>query len=70
MKFFKTLLITFLLVFSAQTAFSQMKLNGKVVEVLDGKTVVIEVSVTKNRLTGELDYIEVPEPEQQLSQTE
>lgn len=69
MKFFKTLLITFLLVFSAQTAFSQMKLNGKVVEVLDGKTVVIEVSVTKNRLTGELDYIEVPEPEQQLSQT-
>lgn len=69
MKFFRILLIAGLLIFSAQFAFSQTKLNGKVVEVIDGKTVVIEVSETKNRFTGELEYIEIPEPEQQLSQT-
>ncbi|NJM53279.1 MAG: hypothetical protein HC846_07715 [Blastocatellia bacterium] len=69
MKFFRTLLIAGLLVFSFQTAFSQKKLDGKVVEIIDGKTVVIEVSTTKNRFTAELEYIEIPEPEQQLSQT-
>lgn len=69
MKFFRTLLIAGLLIFSAQIAFSQKKLDGKVVEIIDGKTVVIEVSTTKNRFTAELEYIEIPEPEQQLSQT-
>lgn len=68
MKFFKTLLITGVLIFSAQAAFSQMKLDGKVVEIIDGKTIVIEVPITKNRFTAELEYIEVPEPGQQLSQ--
>lgn len=69
MKFFKTLLIAGLLMFSIQTAFSQKKLDGKVVEIIDGKTVVIEVPITKNHITAELEYIEIPEPEQQLSQT-
>lgn len=68
MKFLKTLLIAGVLIFSAQIAFSQMKLGGKVVEIIDGKTVVIEVPITKNRFTAELEYIEVPEAEQQLSQ--
>lgn len=69
MKFFKTLLFVGFLIFSTQLAFSQKKLDGKVVEIIDGKTVVIEVPVTKNRFTAELEYIEIPEPEQQLSQT-
>lgn len=69
MKFFRILLFIGLFVFSIQTAFSQMKLEGKVVEIVDGKTAVIEVPITKNRFIAELEYIEIPEPEQQLSQT-
>jgi micrococcal nuclease len=69
MKFFKTLIIAALLTFSVQFTFSQTKLDGKVVEIVDGKTVIIETAVTKNRFTAQLEYIEIPEPEQQLSQT-
>ena len=45
-----------------------LKINGKVIEVIDGKNVVIE-TVTNNKINAELDFIEIPEPEQQLSQT-
>lgn len=68
MKILRNLLVAGLIAFSAQIAFSQKKLEGKVVGVIDGKTIVIEVPVTKNRFTAELEYIEIPEPEQALSQ--
>lgn len=61
------LLIIFTLIFSV-SAFSQRKFNGTVVDVVDGKTVVIEMP-TGGKITIELQYIEVPEPEQQLHQT-
>jgi endonuclease YncB( thermonuclease family) len=61
------LLIMFTLIFSV-SAFAQRKFNGTVVDVIDGKTVVIEMP-TGGKITVELQYIEVPEPEQQLYQT-
>src|SRR5688572_23468736 len=51
----------------ASFGYSQSTLTGRVVEVLDGKTVVIEIS--SGRLTAVLQYVEVPEPEQQLHGT-
>lgn len=46
------------------SAFSQRKFGGRVVEVLDGKTVVIDME--SGRLTAVLQYIEIPEKEQPL----
>lgn len=53
----------FTLAFAAM-GFSQSTLAGRVVQVLDGKTVVIQIS--SGTLTAELQYIDVPEPEQPL----
>ena len=61
------LLIIFTLIFGV-SAFAQRKFSGTVVEIVDGKTVVVEVP-TGGKITIELQYIEVPEPEQQLHQT-
>ena len=49
----------------AGSAFGQQTLKGKVVDVIDGRTVVIEISTGK--LIGVLEFLEVPEPEQPLS---
>src|SRR5947199_95754 len=49
------------------SAFSQLRYSGKVVDIVDGKTLVMEMT-TNNRLTVELQYIEIPEPEQDLHQ--
>lgn len=49
----------------SDAAFSQSRLAGKVVDIVDGKTVVIDVSGT--RITVVLQLIEVPEPGQQLN---
>lgn len=54
--------VVLLLVLSAH---AQQTLSGKVVDVLDGKTFVIETE--SGRMTGTLLYVEVPEPEQPLS---
>jgi len=51
----------------AGTGFSQRRFSGKVTEVVDGKTVVIEVE--NGKLTAVLQHIEVPEPEQPLHGT-
>lgn len=61
------LLIIFTLVFGV-SAFAQRKFSGTVVDVVDGRTLVMETQMGK-RITVELQYIEVPEPEQQLFQT-
>lgn len=67
MKYSKlTLLIIFTLVFSV-SIFAQRKFSGTVVDIVDGKTIVLEMPT--GRINVELQYIEVPEPEQQLHQT-
>ena len=67
MKIIQYLALFIFVTCGSHSAFAQLKFNGKVVEIVDGKTVVIELE-TKNRLTAELQYIEVPEPQQQLHQ--
>lgn len=69
MKNLKILLVfLFILTCGAHSVFSQIRYKGTVVEVIDGKTVVIELP-TRNKLTAELQYIEIPEAEQELHQT-
>jgi micrococcal nuclease len=58
------LLVAFILTLTA-SGFSQRIFIGRVVEVIDGKTFVLEVD--SGKITGTLQYIEVPEPEQPLS---
>src|SRR5215204_6295995 len=60
-KFFLLLVVTsiFGLTAPAQTSFA-----GQVVDVIDGRTVTVELST--GRVVVELQYIEVPEPEQPL----
>jgi micrococcal nuclease len=56
--------ILFLSVVLSSLTFGQVRFAGKVVEVIDGRTVVIETSAGK--VTAQLQYIETPAPEQQL----
>ena len=65
LKFILLLIVTLIL---TSNAFSQQVFNGVVTEVLDGKTAVIELGKDR-KITAEIDYIEIPEPEQQLHQT-
>jgi len=65
MKNLKIFLFVCLIFLSANSAFSQGKFLGKVVDVLDGKTVVIELPAGK--VTAVLQFIEIPEPEQAFS---
>ena len=59
--------IAVVLVLTAISAYPQRKFGGRVVEVIDGKTCVIEVPGGKLRVV--LQYIEIPDPEQPLHQT-
>lgn len=68
MKPLRLVLVSCLFFIFANAAFAQSRLVGKVVEILDGKTVVIELQ-TGNRITAELQSIETPLPEQPLYQT-
>jgi endonuclease YncB( thermonuclease family) len=56
--------IVVVLVLTAISAYPQRKFGGKVVEVIDGKTCVIQLSGRK--LTAVLQYIEIPETDQPL----
>lgn len=56
--------ILFLAVVLSSLTLGQARFAGKVVEVIDGRTVVIETNA--GRVTAQLQYIETPEPEQQL----
>lgn len=64
MKNLQPMLFIPLFLLLAGSSFSQRKFDGKVIEVIDGKTVVIEMG--SGKLTAVLQYIEVPEPEQPL----
>ena len=63
-----TVFIVIVLLLLAVSAFPQRKFGGKVVEIVDGKTAVIQVP-TGGRVTVVLQFIEIPEPEQPLYQT-
>jgi micrococcal nuclease len=67
MKVFKCLLTLGLVVIFAQVSFAQQRLGGKVIDIINGKTAIVEVSDGK-KITVQLEFIEVPEPEQPLSQ--
>jgi endonuclease YncB( thermonuclease family) len=63
----KSLFISFIfIVFSLQTAFSQGLINGTVVDVIDGRTLVVLNAVGKN-INVRLRFLEIPEAEQPLS---
>lgn len=66
MKNLKVVILICLTLCLANSAFSQGKFLGKVIEVIDGKTVVIELPAGK--VTAVLQFVEIPEPEQQFSQ--
>lgn len=68
MKSIKAISIVLFILVLSQTSFSQRKLSGKVVEVIDGKTAVIEIAANR-KLTVILQYIEIPEPEQSFRGT-
>lgn len=60
----RSLVILALTALCAMSASAQASLAGKVVEVIDGRTLVVETSAGK--ITAQLQFIEVPEPEQSL----
>ncbi len=59
--------IVIVLILTAVSAYPQRPVNGKVVEVIDGKTFVIQMPTAK--LTAILQHIETPYPSQPLHQT-
>lgn len=61
------LTLTFIFLFSI-SSLAQRFIAGSVTEIVDGKTVVIQVT-SGNSMTVQLQAIEVPEPEQQLHTT-
>jgi endonuclease YncB( thermonuclease family) len=60
--------IVIVLLLLAVTAYPQRRFGGRVVEVVDGKTAVIQVP-TGGKITVVLQFIEIPEAEQPLRQT-
>lgn len=66
MKNIKVFSVIFIVLIFALSAFSQRSLSGKVLEVIDGKTAVVEVVSTGGKLSVVLQYVEIPESEQSL----
>lgn len=60
--------IIIVLIVTAITAYPQRKFGGTVVEVVNGKTAVIQLS-TGGKINAILQFIEIPEAEQPLYQT-
>lgn len=67
MKKYTPILTVLSILLLTSFAGAQSSMVGKVVEVLDGKTVAIDVDGRK--VTAEVQYIEVPEPDQPLNRT-
>ena len=67
MKKISLFLLVVFLSLAARSAAAQILYAGKVVDVVDGKTVVLEIPSGKMRVV--LQYIDVPESEQPLHQT-
>jgi len=60
------LLLAILAAFVSVTS-AQARFSGKVVEVIDGRTMVLETNA--GRITARLQFVETPEPEQSLHAT-
>lgn len=67
MKIFKLFLLVILTLTLTFSAFSQRRFSGKVIEVINGKTAIVQMS-NGGKLTIVLQYIEIPEPDQPLHQ--
>lgn len=67
MKSFRFLLLLGIMAVCHCFVLAQYKFGGQVVEIIDGRTVVIES--LNHKMTVVLQNIEVPEPEQELHQT-
>jgi len=63
-----SLSVLVLLIASGSAAFGQARFAGKVIDVVDGKTVIVEDSSQK-RFALQLSYIEIPAPEFPIWQT-
>lgn len=68
MKILKSFSLIVLLLFASNAAFAQSKIGGRVIEIVDGKTIIVE-TFSGSRITAELQYIEVPEFGQPLYET-
>ena len=66
-KYFPSILASFAILVFAVSAAAQMTVTGEVIDVIDGKTVIISIPTGKVR--AELQYIDVPVTGQQLSET-
>lgn len=67
MKNCKAIFVMMAVIITAFSAQAQTRFAGRVVEVVNGRTVVIDTDGRK--LTAEVEFIEVPEPDQPLHQT-
>ncbi len=67
MRIIKFSVLLFALATLWTSAAAQSKMSGRVVDIVDGKTVVIDTD--GRRLIAEIQFIEVPESEQPLHQT-
>ena len=67
MKKAASLILLITAIFASHQLYAQTRMAGRVAEVVDGKTVVIDVG--GRSLTAEIQYIEVPEPDQLLYRT-
>lgn len=67
MKNLKLIFLAAFILISASAVFAQTRVSGRVVEIVDGKTVAIEL-LNGRLLVAELQYIEVPEPGQPFSE--
>jgi endonuclease YncB( thermonuclease family) len=62
-----TCILVFLFIFSlSATVFAQRHIAGKVTEIIDERTFVVEASPTQ-KYTSQLQYIETPDTNQPLS---
>ncbi len=62
----KLCLSLFVILLSANFVFPQALSEGNVIEIVDARTIIVETP-KQEKITVRLQYIEVPEPEQQLS---
>lgn len=67
MQNIKLVFLVILTLIVANSAFAQTRVGGRVIEIIDGRTVVIQ-TFSNIKLTAELQYIEVPEAAQPFHQ--
>ncbi|HMQ03590.1 MAG TPA: thermonuclease family protein [Pyrinomonadaceae bacterium] len=66
MKIINSLVLLFFLSLLTAELAAQSRMSGRVVDIVDGKTVVIDTD--GRQIVAEIQYVEVPEPEQPMHQ--